>query len=142
MNKFQRFAVSLAAAAGCLACAGTASAAKMLTKTITYMPQTVNPSQSYTITFNYFDVTTPSYIDYIEYFGKPVTDNEIDEYQVGLFSGTGSYTIPGTFTKKVSLEYFLVSSVPEPATWAMMLAGFGAIGLGLRGSKRRGLRTA
>lgn len=31
------------------------------------------------------------------------------------------------------------SAVPEPATWAMMLGGFGAMGLTLR--RRRGLRT-
>jgi hypothetical protein len=34
--------------------------------------------------------------------------------------------------------------VPEPATWAMMLFGMGAIGLGLRGAsrKRTSLRAA
>jgi hypothetical protein len=30
-----------------------------------------------------------------------------------------------------------ISAVPEPATWAMMLAGFGAVGFMMRGSLRR-----
>ena len=34
------------------------------------------------------------------------------------------------------------SAVPEPATWAMMLLGFGAIGLSLRSAKRRRFRTS
>ena len=34
------------------------------------------------------------------------------------------------------------AAVPEPATWMLMLAGFGAIGLGVRRSERRGLRNA
>ena len=31
----------------------------------------------------------------------------------------------------------LISSVPEPATWAMLLLGFGVIGAMLRGTRRR-----
>jgi hypothetical protein len=33
----------------------------------------------------------------------------------------------------------LASGVPEPATWAMMLLGFGGIGFMLRNGKRRNL---
>ncbi len=32
--------------------------------------------------------------------------------------------------------------LPEPASWAMMLVGFGAIGLGVRGATRRALRAS
>ncbi|MDP3749509.1 MAG: PEPxxWA-CTERM sorting domain-containing protein [Phenylobacterium sp.] len=37
-----------------------------------------------------------------------------------------------------------VSAVPEPATWAMMIVGFGAVGAAVRGGRRRttSLRTA
>jgi hypothetical protein len=34
---------------------------------------------------------------------------------------------------------FLVGSVPEPSTWAMMLAGFGLIGMAMR---RRGVQNS
>jgi hypothetical protein len=34
----------------------------------------------------------------------------------------------------------ILAAVPEPATWAMMLLGFGAIGLSMR--KRRGSRVS
>ena len=33
-------------------------------------------------------------------------------------------------------------AVPEPATWAMMLMGFGALGTVLRQQRRRGVATA
>ena len=35
-----------------------------------------------------------------------------------------------------------VSAVPEPATWAMMIIGFGAVGTMVRGSRRRTLSLA
>ena len=41
------------------------------------------------------------------------------------------------FTHRLSISD--VSAVPEPATWAMMLIGFGAIGFALRGRKEAGL---
>jgi hypothetical protein len=44
----------------------------------------------------------------------------------GLSRGNGSYGGQGT----------LVPSVPEPATWAMMLLGFGAIGFSMRRRRR------
>lgn len=44
-----------------------------------------------------------------------------------LFGVTGAYS--GTLN---------VQAVPEPQTWAMMLLGFGAIGLSLRSRRRRG----
>ncbi len=43
------------------------------------------------------------------------------------------------FVSDFSVEAFSVAVVPEPATWGMMLAGFGAIGMAMR---RRRLATA
>jgi len=37
---------------------------------------------------------------------------------------------------------FIVSGVPEPSTWAMMLLGFGAMGLALRSQRRTAAATA
>ena len=40
--------------------------------------------------------------------------------------------------KQNSIDLASVGGVPEPATWAMMLLGFGGIGMALRRSRRRG----
>lgn len=73
------------------------------------------------------------------------------------FNTTGSTSItnvfyradapnPGTFSllKQVRLDPSLAVAppVPEPATWAMMLLGFGAIGVGMRRRKRSVLQAA
>jgi hypothetical protein len=61
----------------------------------------------------------------------------------GSFTGTGA---PGAFTFSetfggnnggVFLDNISVSAVPEPATWAMFILGFGAIGWMMRGNRRR-----
>jgi hypothetical protein len=52
------------------------------------------------------------------------------------FGTPGSAQVGGTFT----LISNSVAPVPEPATWAMMLVGFGAVGYAMR-RRRRGLIT-
>ena len=47
----------------------------------------------------------------------------------GVNRGTGS--LAGTVT--------IAQAVPEPATWAMMLLGFGAVGFGMRRQRRQTL---
>lgn len=51
------------------------------------------------------------------------------------FLTPGSASISGTFT-------YLSPSVPEPATWAMMLLGFGAVGFALRRRRKPVLAQA
>jgi hypothetical protein len=46
------------------------------------------------------------------------------------FGTPGSAHVSGTFT-------YLTAPVPEPATWAMMLLGFGAVGFAMRRTKSR-----
>lgn len=36
----------------------------------------------------------------------------------------------------LDLEHLVISPIPEPATWAMMIAGFGIVGSGLRRSRK------
>ena len=59
-------------------------------------------------------------------------------------SDTGALTGVGTLGLRVDGQsayverlYGTVSAVPEVATWAMMLAGIGAIGTALRATRRR-----
>ncbi|MDP3854689.1 MAG: PEPxxWA-CTERM sorting domain-containing protein [Phenylobacterium sp.] len=59
----------------------------------------------------------------------------------GRFTFTSDAKITGfkLFSKSDSLEISDVgySAVPEPATWAMMIIGFGAVGSMVRGARRR-----
>lgn len=62
-----------------------------------------------------------------EWYGPPVLRKE--------------FTI--TVTEVGGVSGKIVGSVPEPATWATMVIGFGAVGVGLRRRKRTGaLQTA
>lgn len=64
----------------------------------------------------------------------------------GLIDGQPGYIESFTSTPAGNFasdpEPVITADVPEPATWAMMLVGLGAIGLGLRGSARQRLRAA
>ena len=70
---------------------------------------------------------------------------------VDLFTGpasnptfnTGTFNISGGFTAgaaTLTITRAAVAAVPEPGTWAMMLIGFGAMGVSLR--RRRQTRSA
>lgn len=49
----------------------------------------------------------------------------------GSLSGTASGTVSGNFT----IEYLYDDPIPEPASWAMLLAGFGLTGAAMRRSR-------
>lgn len=63
----------------------------------------------------------------------------------GTFTATGSTTrltftnLTGGVNEGVLLDAVSVAPVPEPATWAMMLLGFGGIGFAMRRKGRQGL---
>ena len=62
----------------------------------------------------------------------PITALTLNTITVnGTSRGLGSYG--GNLT-------FVPSAVPEPATWAMMLVGFGAMGFSLRSKRRSSMR--
>lgn len=62
-------------------------------------------------------------------FGNPAKDIVIDRVYVTKTNKAATYEIPPTPT----------ASLPEPATWAMMIFGFGMIGASTRSRKARAL---
>ena len=77
-------------------------------------------------------------------------NNNFDLYGAQLFSGSTDHPMfsAGSFdllsSSGAAAGSLTISAVPEPATWAMMLIGFGAMGASLRRRPRRALaiRTA
>jgi len=65
-------------------------------------------------------------------FNQPLLAN--NTLQVNGLAGTAADGASAAFSGTLSF-----AAVPEPATWAMMLVGFGAVGFGMR---RRQARTA
>jgi hypothetical protein len=54
--------------------------------------------------------------------------------------GTYSFTFNGAANTFFSANVAAVAAVPEPATWAMMMLGFGMVGFGLR--RRSNVKTS
>lgn len=69
------------------------------------------------------------------------TPGGIDAFQFRGIDGGGtlisSFTITGGFSV-IAGQANAVGNVPEPATWAMMLIGFGAVGYSVRRRRRSG----
>ena len=58
-------------------------------------------------------------------------------------SGQFSFVDQGPSNQQGNLlDNVAVTSVPEPATWAVMLVGFGAIGASMRNNNRRKLAAS
>ncbi|MBU1375410.1 MAG: PEPxxWA-CTERM sorting domain-containing protein [Alphaproteobacteria bacterium] len=51
---------------------------------------------------------------------------------LGVADGTGWYNNGGSLAVTVTFEPAGVGAVPEPATWAMMILGFGLVGASVR----------
>jgi hypothetical protein len=60
----------------------------------------------------------------------------------GISSGEAYLNIHTSVVPGGEIRGFLVAVVPEPASWALMLIGFGAIGLGMRRQRKAYLRVA
>jgi len=65
---------------------------------------------------------------------------QIFHSSIGDFTlGVNNVSISGTSGTPVPITGYLLAAVPEPATWAMMLVGFGGIGLAMRRRRRPAL---
>jgi hypothetical protein len=75
--------------------------------------------------------------DRVEFAEKPTFGGgyESDNHTVGLYTGKGT----GTAVQLISST---AGAVPEPASWAMMLTGFGLVGGAIRRRRSNALRTA
>ena len=67
--------------------------------------------------------------------------NNISAFWLVNVGSTPTHTITITDGKGVSNAaiYGYGGAVPEPATWAMMLLGFGGIGMAMRRRRKKGL---
>lgn len=88
-----------------------------------YTQAKVNVHSSVTNIFNQVNMN-----EYVNFDLDPETFGE------GYFQFSDGFT-NGTMGK-VAITNFTVSAVPEPATWAMMILGFGVIGTALRRRSR------
>ena len=92
---------------------------------------------------NLYYVTGPSFVD-----GSGLGFGTAAGNQVNLFyqDSASSYRVntlnPFGSTFVTARSSIAAAAVPEPATWAMMLIGFGAAGYSLRRRQRFALRTA
>jgi hypothetical protein len=65
--------------------------------------------------------------------GSGFTPNVDSTYRVNLTSGSDSLAVDARLG---------AGAVPEPATWAMMIVGFGIVGFGLRTRRKQSVRVA
>jgi hypothetical protein len=59
----------------------------------------------------------------------------VDQVRITAFSG---FWIMDDLAYNTDLQ----AAVPEPSTWAMLIVGFGAVGMGMRSSRRRHIKLA
>lgn len=80
-------------------------------------------------------------------FTNPANGNQVSPGTNGRFTvfGTAGETFTSvTFSSSQNsfeVDNLAVRPVPEPATWAMMLVGFGLVGYGLRSRRRQSVRV-
>lgn len=85
-----------------------------------------------------WSVTNTSSALYVSGSGSPLTTSEglANTYLGNVANNTwavnSAYDLKVLYSPSQQTQVFLTPSVPEPATWAMMMLGFGAIGGALR----------
>jgi hypothetical protein len=104
------------------------------TSTFTSLQKLGPLSGSATLDFANLPVGT-DYIG-IHYGAGSIYGNATAFYAINVPAGTTSITLTAPKGSSDAV-LFGTSGVPEPATWAMMLVGFGGLGVALRRSRQR-----
>jgi hypothetical protein len=100
------------------------------------VPVSIGAWNNYTMDFNFATGIQSAFVDGALIGTGPLAtaSTDVDAIWLGVFGASGS-TAQG-FADNLSLT----SSVPEPSTWALLLAGFAALGfMGFRGTRSRGV---
>jgi hypothetical protein len=102
------------------------------------VPVSIGAWHNYTMDFNFATGIQSAFVDGVLIGTGPLAtaSTDVDALGMGINEASGS-TAQG-FADNLSL-----TSVPEPSTWAMMLAGFAGLGfLGWRESRKTAVRAA
>lgn len=67
---------------------------------------------------------------------KSLANSYLNNIKTNNWTVNNSYQLQLLYSPSQQTQVFLTPSVPEPATWAMMMIGFGAIGGALRHRRR------
>lgn len=94
---------------------------------------------AHSLTFGIYDYTTETFLLVSNVSANPSAnfDTLFQSYSVNFLSGGGLTNLQfvsrdGTVNKDMFLDNVSVAGVPEPAAWALMLAGFGLVGGAMR----------
>jgi hypothetical protein len=105
--------------------------------------QFLNDGQNQFLDNLYVTPSSPTIFLYLELYANAGADGDLHKIGLADYSHTlhFSWELPEGVTATSASGVFLtdVSAAPEPAAWALMLAGFGAAGGALRGRRRRRL---
>jgi hypothetical protein len=102
--------------------------------------QTSNGEQRFGISLGAYLTTNTVYtiIETLRAYSFPHVDGTTDLVHASFDPTVSLGDTSGVYSITLSPEPV---AVPEPATWAMMLAGFGLIGFGLRSSRKQAVRV-
>jgi hypothetical protein len=136
VNMNQKHAVAIGATAVLALLASTAHAVTTINLGTINSPEIITNTVPYTsneiVDFK-FTIDTPFVFTFTNTANlddfPPITETETGE--------AGVYTLSfGPIAETGSLTYTLSTLVPEPATWALMLVGFGGLGAAMRARRR------
>jgi len=75
----------------------------------------------------------------ISIFGRSDCCNNRDRYNIEIFNARGTTLFSGVVSaaeQTGTVTFDAAAAVPEPASWALMIAGFGLVGIGARARRR------